>query len=268
MTTKVQSMPLVMPNAEYQAKDAVSATDIKNWINTCPKVWHQLKYGDANIEPPTALKKAFRDGELAHAFTLEPLMASAHYVVCPSKATKAGKEKAAEIAASGQEAITQAEYDLSSNIADAVHNHPLASKLLSFGTPELSFFTQDKKSGIEVKARPDWLVGDLIIDLKTTGEGGASPEKAIKTIANLNYHIQAAHYLETVQAKEFNFIFVEKVYPFAVGIYKLDKDALLEGRSLREQALKEISLCHTDNYWRGYSETVQTLSMPRWAFKN
>ena len=35
--------------------------------------------------------------------------------------------------------------------------------------------------------------------------------------------------------------FVEKVYPFAVGIYQLDKDALLEGRSLREQALKEIS---------------------------
>ena len=126
MTTKVKSMPIVMPNAEYQAKDAVSATDIKNWITTCPKVWHQLKYGDANIEPPTALKKAFRDGELAHAFTLEPLKAYAHYKVCPSKATKAGKEKAAEIAAAGQEAITQAEYDLSSNIADAVHNHPLA----------------------------------------------------------------------------------------------------------------------------------------------
>ena len=68
-------MPIVMPNAEYQANDAVSATDIKNWINTCPKVWHQLKYGDALklgntiIEPPIALKKAFRDGELAHAFT-------------------------------------------------------------------------------------------------------------------------------------------------------------------------------------------------------
>ena len=52
-------MPIEMPNAEYQAKDAVSATDIKNWITTCPKVWHQLKYGDANIEPPTALKKHF-----------------------------------------------------------------------------------------------------------------------------------------------------------------------------------------------------------------
>ena len=39
MTTKVKSMPIVMPNAEYQANDAVSATDIKNWINTCPKVW-------------------------------------------------------------------------------------------------------------------------------------------------------------------------------------------------------------------------------------
>ena len=29
MTTKVKSMPIVMPNAEYQANDAVSATDIK-----------------------------------------------------------------------------------------------------------------------------------------------------------------------------------------------------------------------------------------------
>ena len=53
----------------------------------------------------------------------------------------------------------------------------LQPKLLSFGTPELSFFTQDKKSGIEVKARPDWLVGDLIIDLKTTGEGGGQSQK-------------------------------------------------------------------------------------------
>ena len=63
------------------------------------KVWHQLKYSGANIGPPTALKKLFVISGLAHAFTLGPLIASAHYVVCPSKATKAGKEKAAEIAA-------------------------------------------------------------------------------------------------------------------------------------------------------------------------
>ena len=128
----------------------------------------------------------------------------------------------------------------------------MQSKLLSFGTLELSFFTQDKKSGIGGKSKARLAAGDLIIDLKTTGEGGKTQKKHKKTIANpitiYKLHITSRN----GTGKRIQFIFVEKVYPFAVGIYKLDKDALLENCSLREQALKEISLCHTDNYWRGY----------------
>ena len=100
----------------------------------------------------------------------------------------------------------------------------------------------------------------------TTGEGGASPDNAIKTIARYLYHLQAAHYLEVTKASEFYFVFVEKVYPFAVGVYSLDDDTIAEGRALRFLALKQISQCHTDNYWRGYSESVETLSLPNWAY--
>ena len=57
MTTKVKSMVIVMPNAEYQANDAVSATStLKIGLILAQKFGNQLKYGDANIEPPTALK--------------------------------------------------------------------------------------------------------------------------------------------------------------------------------------------------------------------
>ena len=255
-----------MSNADYHAKEDISASDLKSWVKTCPKVWHQLKYGDGKVDHAPVVKKAFRDGELAHAFTLESERAAKDFVICPNKTTKAGKAAAEEIIAQGKEPISQAEYDLSSSLAASVHAHPTASKLLSFGQPELSYFIQDQETGLAVKARPDWICGDVIVDLKTTGEGGASPDNAIKTIARYLYHLQAAHYLEVTKASEFYFVFVEKVYPFAVGVYSLDDDTIAEGRALRSLALKQISQCHTDNYWRGYSESVETLSLPNWAY--
>ena len=264
--TYAEPILMNMSNAEYHARDDISASDLKSWTKTCPKVWHQLKYGDGKVDHAPVLKKAFRDGELAHAYTLETERAAQHYVICPNRTTKAGKAAAEEIIAQGKEPISQSEYDLSTALAASVHSHSLASKFLTFGQPELSYFIQDQKTGLAVKARPDWMVDDIIIDLKTTGEGGASPDNAIKTIARYLYHLQAAHYLEVTGAKEFYFVFVEKVYPHAVGVYSLDDDALDEGRNLRSLALKQISQCHTDNYWRGYSETVETLSLPNWAY--
>lgn len=255
-----------MSNAEYHAKEDISASDLKSWVKTCPKVWHQLKYGDGKVDHVPVVKKAFRDGELAHAFTLERERAEKHYIICPNKTTKAGKERAAEVIAEGKEPISQAEYDLALSLSESVQRHPTASSLLSFGQAELSYFKSDPSTGLAVKARPDWIADDVIVDLKTTGEGGASPDNAIKTIARYLYHLQAAHYLQVTLASEFYFVFVEKVYPFAVGVYSLDDDTLHEGRALRHLALKQIAQCHTDNYWRGYSETVETLSLPNWAY--
>ena len=74
-----------MSNAEYHAKEDISASDLKSWIKTCPKVWHQLKYGDGKVDHAPVVKKAFRDGELAHAFTLERERAEKHYIICPNK---------------------------------------------------------------------------------------------------------------------------------------------------------------------------------------
>ena len=215
---------------------------------------------------PSKTSPAFLVGGYFHTCIIEPDKLEKFKVVkSTTRNTKAYKD-----VAGGELCLLQHEVDTIELMRDKVMANDICKDLITLGNVEYEKPMITELFGNQWKGKADIVNHDekLIIDLKTTGEGGASPEKAIKTIANLNYHIQAAHYLETVQAKEFNFIFVEKVYPFAVGIYKLDKDALLEGRSLREQALKEISLCHTDNYWRGYSETVQTLSMPRWAFKN
>ena len=252
--------------ATYHADPAYSSTDCKTIIGKSPKIFHAMKYGEEKLDHEPAIKKAFRVGELCHAFTLEPDRAKKAYGVCLSRATKAGKIQAEEMAAKGIEPITDAEYELASNIANEVHAHPIARKLLSKGQAEASFWRTDPETGLVCKARTDFINGDTIVDLKTTGEGGAEPDTFAKSVARYLYHLQAAHYLEVVGAKRFIFIAVEKVYPFAVSVTELDKDSLDYGLSLRQDALKLISQCHTDSYWRGYTEEITKISLPKWAY--
>jgi hypothetical protein len=264
---KINTDSEYIPAEVYHADPAYSASDLKLITSTCPQVFYQSKYEQKKLEHEPALKKAFRTGELCHAFTLEPDRAKKAYGVCLSRSTKAGKVQAEEMAAKGIEPITNQEYELASNVANAVWSHPIANKLLSVGLAEQSFWKEDKETGLTCKARCDFLNGDTIIDLKTTGEGNSHPDKFIKSVANYLYHLQAAHYLEVIGAKRFVFIAVEKVYPYAISITELDEEALAEGKRLRQAALKQISKCHTDAYWHGYAEEIQTLSLPSWAYK-
>ena len=257
----------VIPNDVYHADPAYSSSDLKLITNTCPDAFYKTKYEGQKKDHAPALKKAFRDGELCHAFTLEPERAKKDYAVCANRSTTEGKKQAAQMKKDGIEAITNTELELVTNVSQAVFNHPVASELLSEGQPELSFWTDDSITGLCCKARPDWLRKDgTIIDLKTTGDKGAKPSAFSKTAANLLYHLQAAHYLEVTKAKRFVFLVVEKVFPFSVGIYELDEAALKEGFRLRNNALALIKSCHQKGKWPTYTDEITSLSFPNWAF--
>ena len=172
-----------IPAEVYHARPEYSASDLKLITSTCPQVFYQTKYEKVKLEHEPPVKKAFRVGELCHAFTLEPDRAKKAYGVCLSRLTKAGKVQAEEMAAKGIEPITSQEYELASNVANAVWSHPIAKKLLSKGFAEQSFFKEDEETGMSCKARCDFLNGDTIIDLKTTGEGNSHPDKFIMSVA-------------------------------------------------------------------------------------
>ena len=61
-----------IPAQQYHDDPAYSASDLKLITSTCPQVFYQSKYQQKKLEHEPALKKAFRVGELCHAFTLEP----------------------------------------------------------------------------------------------------------------------------------------------------------------------------------------------------
>jgi hypothetical protein len=250
-----------LSNEEYHADPAVSASHLHQVARSGQHYW--ARYVDPNRQPvkPTA---AMTFGSLGHCATLEPDELRRRYGIAPDRRTKAGKEAAAEMQASGIEPVSEADMLLAGNIARAVRSHPYAAELLSAGKAETSIWWDDPETGLRCKCRPDWINGSTCIDLKTTTD--ASPKGFAKSVAGFRYHVQAAHYLASGLFDQFIFIAVEKEAPFAVGVYELDADAFAEGQRLRDRDLQRIANCRAMAAWPGYGDDLQTLSLPGWAF--
>jgi hypothetical protein len=65
----------------------------------------------------------------------------------------------------------------------------------------------------------------------------------------------------------FIFISVGKEAPYPVGVYELDWSTLNEGDAAVQSALEQFAIAQNTGVWGyGYGE-LQTLQIPRWAFK-
>ena len=162
----------------------------------------------------------------------------------------------------GIETFTSAESDLLIGIEQCLYKNDFAGSVLnnSSGKAEQSYWWTHPTTGLPCKCRCDLVIDDMVIDLKTCGEGLASPDKFMKTVVNFNYHLAAAHYLQGTGAKRFIFIAVEKVFPYSVGIYQLSQSFIEKGYELQEQTLQEILEATTTNSGEATQTAVQTES--------
>ena len=250
-------------NADYHADPAISASHLKAVLQSPRHYFSRFLDPQRPVVEPTA---AMRLGSLAHCAVLEPDELSRRYAIAPDRRSNAGKSAAAEMAADGIEAVTNSDMALALSMAASVREHPYAAALLADGKAEQSFWWDDKATGQRCKCRPDWYQGTTLVDLKTCQD--ASPGAFARACATFGYHTQAAHYLNGTFADRFVFIAVEKTYPYAVGVYELDADAMAAGAEQCRIGLQTISDCRAINEWPGYTTTCDSLSLPGWALRN
>jgi hypothetical protein len=213
--------------------------------------------------PPSVQTAAMKLGSLTHCAVLEPDQLASRYGIAPDRRTNAGKAAVAEMEAAGIEAVTAPEMEQAMAMAASVRSHQAAAALLRDGKAEQSFWFDDVATGLRCKCRPDWYTGSTIVDLKTTVD--ASPKGFAKSVAQWRYHVAQVHYLAGTFAERFVFIAVEKFYPYAVGVYELDADAVQFGDYERRSNLQTIADCRAISEWPGYGNTIQPLSLPKWA---
>ena len=257
-----------MSNAEYHAHKAIS----KSKLDAARKSGRHLY--DMLYGPPRDSTAAFDMGTVLHASALPGENADDIAVRMPAgmkKTTKEGKAFVAEH--KGKIILNPSDAYVVDQMMLSLREHPFTAGLVNGelkGKSEQSFFCTDPETGLELKARPDFLMDDLslIIDLKSTVD--ASPKGFQSSVARYRYFVQSSHYLDVIEGatgtrpQAFLFVAVEKVRPFATAVYMADQAMIDFGKQQAREDLNNIAQWIADNKFPGYSERVEEISLPKW----
>lgn len=250
---------------DYHSSQAISRSGIMQFKRS------PLHYFSSKIYPREETQHMVF-GNAVHTYILECDQFNDRYFIAPkvNRTTKVGKQQWEEaVAEAGSRTILQEDvFNDIQSIAKAFRSEPLAHKLIENANFEKSIFWEDEESGLMCKARPDIWQTNMICDLKTASD--ASLPEFSKAMANYGYHIQAAMIRDALRAvcnqdiDDFAFIVIEKSYPFAIGVYLLDKDALEIGAQEYKFLLKQLKqyteqVNEKTTRWPGYKAAVAKL---------
>ena len=214
-------------------------------------------------------------GSALHDSILLPELFEVHYIVAPKfdGRTNDGKAAKAQFISDSEGKEMLSADDMADVLAmrDAVLAHPIASQLLTDGSPEESFYWNDAETGELLKCRTDYRRNDgVMVDLKSCRD--ATPKEFSRSLFNFGYHVQAAMYLEGAsictgqEYSNFVFIAVESVAPYSVAVYDLDAAAIQRGHEkYRELVLKYADWKAGNIGWTGYPLEITTITLPAWA---
>ena len=228
------------------------------------------KHVDPNRIETSIDSPALRFGPAAHMAVLEQQRFRDTYHLGPqvSRATKTWKDAAKACAGT---LLPPDEYQALVGIQTSLRSHPSASKALfsDGGISEATFIA----NGLKCRADRVTKSGKLV-DLKTTQD--ASAAAFAKSVANFNYHIQAAFYMHVVEMatgtrpKGFAFVAVEKAPPYACQVFVASDSMLAEGFKQVYGLLERKDKLEADygtDPWPSYSDRPVSLDLPSWAIK-
>lgn len=259
-----------MPNELYHARPELSSSQIRQLLTNPYLYFSGFKQDET---------EAMRFGTAVHTAVLEPDLFASSYAVEPiaDGRNTAGKAIKAEfaLASAGKTIITATQAETISGIKNSLEtatfsNGAKVADLFKNGVAEQSVFgTVTNRNGelIPARCRPDYRLGDTLIDLKTTQD--ASVDGFSRSVAKFGYHIQAEWYLQVTGAKRFIFVAAETKPPYMVGIYDLNivyrelaQDEIL--RALDDLAQPEKY--QTPVFIASDNSDIHTLTPPNYLF--
>jgi len=263
-----------LPEGRYHADDALapelgrslSQSGAKTLLASHARFAWEREHG----RPP---KNAYDVGTLAHALILRRRDERLTIIDAYDWRTKASQAAKAAAYAAGRVPVHRGDLLAASRIARSVRRHPLASAILAEGEAEVSYYWRDPGTGVTCRARVDWLVpGKALVDIKTVGRvGGSEPSSFGRQCAQLDYPLQAAHYIdgwEAVTGERLPFIHlvVETEAPHFVLVGQLFDDAIDAGRARMRRALEVYAERESAGDWPQFDHpnTIADIPVPGW----
>ncbi len=249
-----------LPDDIYHGAIGVSSSKLKLFIE-CPQKYH-AKYIAKIIPDPE--KSYFDFGKAVHTTFLQPWLFASSYVRQPDsikvRRSKAWDDFKAAADSAGQVVLTADQWDDMPILRQSLESNPKAKALTTGGVAERSIFTRDVDTGLIIKCRPDYMIGSLIIDLKS--DASSDPRFFGAKAKKLGYHIQDALYTDVAGADEFAFLVVESSRPFVITApVILDADVKRLGYLKYRKAMRELKRCMEHNVWPAYTDVAVTVGL-------
>jgi hypothetical protein len=258
--------------AEYHAWKLNKAELIKGPISCsmlkafAPNPYEWLKSPD--FEP----SEAMRMGSLYDLAVTDAAKLETEVVVSPFEnyRTKEAQEWKKQTIEDGYLIVAQDELDGAIKAAQAIHDHPVAGKIMNGAKTQVSVIGEI--TGIPAKCLIDILpenkgkYAETIFDYKTTSKG-LDDESIRKTIGDYKYHWQAAYYrtlankvFDDRHFSEFGFIF-QSIKTHEIRVVLLSDDSLSLGTRAVGQAVKDyVKAAHKGIHSR-YLQSADTLEL-------
>ena len=269
-------MSETVSSEDYHKLPGVSNSRLKDFIED-PRIYHYKWISGEYVQPA---KDHFDFGSAVHEVALLGRSA-ANIVVIPDSVLSAsgsragGKWKEFAAANDGSLLLKGHDFDAVMRCVDAVHKHPVASKLLRApGYAEQMFVKQFSELGLSLRCKPDKLIPiaddgrAIVLDLKTTQ--ATQPGAFVKSIDNFRYANQEYFYRKVLAecgyvVDAFVFVAVSVEQPHTVDCYSLSQEWLDMATEEVETALSNLARRTIENDWE--SETsgkIVCLSPPNY----
>lgn len=273
-----------LPAADYHASHAISSSTLVHALRSPAHFWaNYIGNPERQIQTDT---EALHFGRAAHVYLLERATFGDAYMVTPKvdKRSIAGKAEFSayqeKAIATGAEIITEDDLATIKGMAAALEQFeieetgsgaviPLA-QVFAKGKAEESFVWKDPNTGLLLRARTDWRIGNVVVDYKTARDARPLPFR--RDVAQRRYYMRAAMYLDGIEAvtgdrpSAFFLLAQEKEAPFAAATYQINPDNLEFGQQQYKAALQSIDRCMQSGKWTGYSRQVQVITVPDYLY--
>lgn len=208
----------------------------------------------------------FAMGRAIHTAIFEPDRFVVDYVLNDEN-RNSNSFKAFKQANADKTILKTPEYEQALAMRDAVHRHPVAKQYLSEGKAEQVIMWVDTETGLDCKARLDWLAPEIMLDLKSTADLDFRGFR--NAVARYQYHCQFAFYsmglIALGHARPVKLLAVEKTLPFDVGVFDIMEDMLAVGEDQVRLLMRQLVECRDKNEWPGRYPEETELWLPSWA---
>jgi PDDEXK-like domain of unknown function (DUF3799) len=265
-----------LPAEQYHVKQLgeISNSGIKRLLRSPAHYKAWVEDDEENTDTP-----ALVFGRAFHCALLEPAVFAQDYAVEPDFGDCRFKEARAvrdewRAANAGKLTISDTDMQRIQDMTASVLAHPIASRAIKDGRPEVTLKWTDEITGLPCKARADYFVDGkvrYVLDVKTCED--ASPEVFAKAVHKYGYHVQHAHYSEGFRSiglplSNYLILAIEHKPPYAVAVYHIDAAAEVRGFELRQRAIDAAKQCIDSGKWPAYSTNITALALPAWALKD